>query len=179
MQKEYFKIRPLARLHRGQHKHVAAAAAYQSRSKLIWKDRVFDFSGGLDDLAWDAILLPLNAPRKFLNRQNLCDAMQSATNFRDGLMARWIVASLPADMPLDTAIARVHTFCLDHLVSAGMCVDVAIHDPRGRDYTALPHTHILASAHLVSADGFGMYVKNWQAPAAQQCWKMRFKEAIP
>lgn len=166
----YFRVRPMARFYQNQYRHVAAASAYQARTRLTWKDRVFDFSERSADLVEARILLPPSTPSTFMCRQHLCDALQRATNFKDGLMGYWLVASYPSGTPENDMKQIAKQYCDHAFVAQGLCADFAVHSPQQAGINSLPHMHAIISTHEISPKGFGTYRKDMKYSCVAKAW---------
>lgn len=173
-----FDVRPLAVSRDKKIKHIATASAYQSRSKLYAGSRSFDFSGRAGDLVFKKVILPASAPPGFKRRQTLCNALQLAPAFVDGLVARWLLAEFPMGISEGAMKKVALRFCEDALVVEGMCVDLAIHNPAKVGKPDDPHMHAIISVHEVTTQGFTKYRKDWHNPALHSEWEKRWMSLI-
>lgn len=74
------------------------------------------------------ILLPLNAPPEYADRQILWNAVEKAEGQWNAQLARGIIMALPNEIPKDEYEALVRDYCREQFISRGMIADYAIHD---------------------------------------------------
>lgn len=119
---------------------AVASAAYRSGEKLYNDETgiVHDFTkkGGV---VMNEILLPENAPSRFLNRELLWNEVQKLEKRCDGQFAREVVVALPVEMNRKEQITCVRSYIRDNFVSKGMIADWALHDKGDGN----PHAHIM------------------------------------
>jgi hypothetical protein len=160
----HFNVRIVSR---GKGGSITAAAAYNSGEKL--RD---NFDGKIhnrsyrQDVIYKEILLPLEAPHEFFNRQMLLNAINSSERRKDAQMARIIKIALPNELSLDKHIALTKEFISDNFINVGMCADIAIHagllDKSKKpvsieavhERTNNPHAHIIIPFRTVGKNGF-------------------------
>lgn len=152
---------------RGAGNSIAAAVAYISGEKLrdSYDGRLHDRSYRRD-VMYKTTLLPLSAPREFLDRQIWLDALNRAERRCDAQMARSIKVALPNELTFEGQVALVEEFVTENFVAQGFCADMAIH--RGlldrhrasKDIEPVeerkdnPHAHIILPLRTVDEDGF-------------------------
>lgn len=139
---------------RGTGRSVAAASAYMSCSRLY-----NDYDGVQHDytkkqgLVWQEVFLPPKAPREWLDREQLWNAVEAAEKTKDSRLAREIIVALPVELEHDEQIALTSAYISQQFVADGMCADVAIHDTDGHN----PHAHILLTMRPLNEDGTWQY----------------------
>lgn len=139
---------------RGTGRSVVAASAYMSCSRLY-----NDYDGIQHDytrkhgVVWQQVFLPPQAPREWLDREQLWNAVEAAEKAKDSRLAREIIVALPVELDHDEQIALTGSYILQQFVADGMCADVAIHDTDGHN----PHAHILLTMRPLNEDGTWQY----------------------
>jgi len=164
---------------RGNGSSIAAAVAYISGEKLhdSYDGKIHDRSHRRD-VIYKATLLPLSAPREFLDRQTWLDALNRAERRCDAQMARSIKVALPNELTFEEQVALVEEFVSENFIAQGFLADLAIH--RGllnrhrvsediepvEERRDNPHAHIVVPLRTVDEDGFsrtktqGRYMNN-------------------
>ena len=119
---------------------AVASAAYRAGEKLYNDETgiVHDFTRK-DGIVMNEILLPENAPLRFLEREVLWNEVQKIEKRSDAQFAREIEVSLPTEMKRDEQIACVRAYIQENFVSKGMIADWTLHD-KG---VGNPHVHIM------------------------------------
>lgn len=119
---------------------AVASAAYRSGEKLYNDETglTHDFTrkGGV---FMNEILLPPNAPERFLNREVLWNEVQQIEKRSDAQFAREVEVALPTEMSREEQIECVRGFIMENFVSKGMIADWALHDKNDGN----PHAHIM------------------------------------
>lgn len=152
---------------RGAGRSVTSAAAYISGEKLRdnYDGKVHDRSYR-QDVIYKEILLPFEAPREFLDRQTLLDALNVSERRSNSQMARIIKIALPNELSFDEHIALAKEFVLENFINIGMCADIAIHEgllDKSRKPISIeavyerkdnPHAHIILPFRMVDKNGF-------------------------
>lgn len=139
---------------RGTGRSVVAASAYMSCSRLY-----NDYDGVQHDytrkqgLVWQEVFLPPQAPREWLDREQLWNAVEAAEKTKDSRLAREIIVALPIELNHEEQIALTSAYILQQFVAGGMCADVVIHDTDGHN----PHAHILLTMRPLNEDGTWQY----------------------
>lgn len=139
---------------RGTGRSVVAASAYMSCSRMY-----NDYDGIQHDytrkqgLIWQQVFFPPQAPREWLNREQLWNAVEAAEKTKDSRLAREIIVALPVELEHDEQIALTSAYISQQFVADGMCADVAIHDTDGHN----PHAHILLTMRPLNEDGTWQY----------------------
>lgn len=137
---------------RGKGKSAVAAAAYRSGEKLL-----NDYDGMLHDftkkggVVHTEILLPDNAPREFLDRSTLWNAVEEVEKSKNAQLAREIEIALPNELSESECIALATEFAQKTFVDKGMCADVCIHNPNKEQPNI--HAHIMLTMRPFNEDG--------------------------
>jgi len=152
---------------RGGGKSAIAAAAYRSRDKLYDERQAMEFDySKKKDLAHSEILLPVNAPEKWKDRETLWNEVERFEKRKDAQLAREIELALPRELRLDQQIELVREFAQDQFVSRGMIADICIHKSETN-----PHVHIMLTTREITEDGFGKKVTDWNKRAELLKWR--------
>lgn len=129
---------------------AVAGAAYQSGEKLYSDyDRKWKSYTEKRGIVYTEIMLPVNAPSEFSNRNTLWNSAEKVEKQWNSQLARRIVLALPREVPADQFPAMLHDFCREHFVSQGMCADFAIHDKGDGN----PHAHIMLTMRAMDENG--------------------------
>jgi len=148
---------------------VVAAASYRSGQRLY--DRYYgethDFTakGGI---VHNTILLPLNAPPEYSDRETLWNAVEYAEKRRDARLAREVECAIPTELTtLEEQIRLVERYVNTNFVEKGMIADVAIEDKDNGN----PHFHCLLTTRNVSESGFGSKNRDWDKREYLEQWR--------
>lgn len=129
---------------------AVAASAYQSGEKLFCQsDHKQKYYSHKKEIVWSDVLLPENAPLIYKDRNTLWNSVEQIEKRYDAQLARRIIIALPREIPRDSQITLIRTFCLEQFVSKGMIADVAVHDRDGDN----PHAHILLTMRALDNEG--------------------------
>ena len=144
---------------RGKGKSAVAAASYRSGEKIKneYDGIVHDFTrkGGI---AHTEILLPQNAPQKFVNRSVLWNSVEEIEKSKNSQLAREIEVALPKELDREKQINLVRDYVKENFVKVGMCADIALHDKNDGN----PHCHILLTMRPLNED------KTWGAKSKKE-----------
>lgn len=129
---------------------ACAAAAYRAGDKVTDREtgQVNDYTRKRG-VVYSEIDLPENAPEKYIERENLWNAVQEVEKSKNAQLAREIEAALPRELDREAQIAVVRQFVNASLVSRGMAADWSIHDKGDGN----PHVHIMATTRAINPDG--------------------------
>ena len=150
-----------------------AVAAYRSGSKLTsMYDGVTSDYTKKNWIEFTEIRLPEQAPREYLEREKLWNAVEMSEKSRDSQLAREVELALPIEMNLEQQIELVREYVDHNFVKAGMCADIAIHNPpltddrhrpineegkptKDQDEMIFrnPHAHILLTVRPIDSNG--------------------------
>ena len=149
----------LYHFHVGQVKRSAGqsaieSAAYRAGERLC-SERYGEYSdytrkGGV---MYTEILLPLNAPHEYADRQTLWNAVEAAERGKNAQLDYSFDIALQNEFALEENIALARQFLLDNFVSRGMIADVAVHQPDREGGIENPHFHVLCPIRPLDPDG--------------------------
>ena len=155
---------------------VVASAAYRSG------ERLYDETGLLHDftkksgIIMSEIMLPENAPKKYLDRSTLWNEVQQIEKRADAQLAREIEVALPVEILRLEQLACIRAYIQDNFTSQGMIADFAIHDKGDGN----PHAHILLTVRgLDAAKGWKQKQKTVFANARDENGKAIFEPTLP
>ncbi len=119
---------------------AVASAAYRSGERLYNDETgiTHDFSRKRG-VVLNEILLPENAPQRYLDRELLWNEVQKMEVRSDAQFAREVEVALPVEMTRAEQITCVRDFIQENFVRKGMIADWALHDKGDGN----PHAHIL------------------------------------
>lgn len=154
-----------------------ASAAYRSGEKLLNDETgiVYDFTrkGGV---VYKEILLPENAPEKYLSRELLWNDVQREEKRSDAQLAREVEVALPAELSRADQITVLHSFIRKNFVDKGMIADLALHDKGDGN----PHAHImLTMRELTPKKEWGKKEKAVFANARDEQGRPIFDPSLP
>lgn len=167
-----------------------AAAAYRSGTKLTsMYDGVTSDYTKKSWIEFTEIRLPEQAPREYQDRETLWNAVEMSEKSRDSQLAREVELALPIEMNLEQQKELVREYVDRNFVKAGMCADIAIHNPpltddRHRpiddagkptqDISKMtfynPHAHILLTVRPIDEKG------NWESKSKKEYLCIRGNE---
>ena len=119
------------------------------------------------------IILPDKAPREFLDRATLWNAVEQSEKRRDARTARQIDIALPTELDRQEQIELIRKYVKENFVNPGMCADIAIHDKNDGN----PHAHIMFTTRRVSESGFGKKERSWDKVERLQEWRVNWANA--
>jgi hypothetical protein len=144
-----------------------AAAAYRSAEKLRSFDPVSsaaylsgeklrnEQSGKVHDytrktgVVHSEILLPKHAPKEYLDRETLWNAVEHAEKQYNARTARDIDIALPVEFDRQEQIEIAREYVQQSFVDKGICADFAIHDKGDGN----PHAHVMLTTRPINKDG--------------------------
>ena len=95
------------------------------------------------------ILLPKQAPREYLNRGKLWNAVEASEKSKNAQTAREVELALPTELGRQQQIDVVRDYIKENFVNKGMCADFSIHDKRDGN----PHAHVMLTTRPINDDG--------------------------
>ncbi len=145
----------VTQIKRSKGQSAIAAVAYRAGEKLYseYYGETSDYTnkGGV---ICSEILLPDHAPREYADRQTLWNAVEKAERGKNAQLAYSFDIALQNEFSLDENIALARQFLLEHFVSRGMVVDLAIHVPDKEDGGIQnPHFHVMAPIRPIEQNG--------------------------
>lgn len=164
-------------------KSAIGGAAYRSGAVLTDPDtgEVMDYSrkGGISDTF---ILTPEGAPEWAGDRQALWSAVHAKESRKNSQLAREFTIALPHELGAEGGAELVSRWAQDELVSRGMVVDVAIHDPAPREGDPRNlHAHVMCTTRELDPDRPDGWAKGknrtWNDPATLERWRASWADA--
>ncbi|GHV10560.1 hypothetical protein FACS1894219_00220 [Clostridia bacterium] len=135
---------------RGKGKSAVAAAAYRSGDKLTNEYDGMQFSySDKKRIVHTEILLPEYAPREYLDRSTLWNAVEKIEKAANAQLARDIEVSLPAELSREQNINLIREYVQSTYVDKGMIADVCVHDRNDGN----PHAHVMLTMRPIEPDG--------------------------
>jgi ATP-dependent exoDNAse (exonuclease V) alpha subunit len=157
---------------RGRGRSALAAAAYCSKTCLR-DDRLgreYDFSGSCDAL-YSEILLPQNAPERWLNRQTLWNEVEATEERQDSQLAKEIEAALPLALSVEEGIRLARDFVMAEFVSQGILVDLNLTWALCADGARRRYFHAMFTLREISVEGFGKKRRVWNGLKELSKWR--------
>ena len=136
-----------------------AASAYRSCSRMY-----NDYDGVQHDytrkggLAYEAVMLPPQAPVEWQDREKLWNAVEAAEKSKDSRLAREFNGALPVELDKEQWIPMLREFVQKEFVEKGMCADLEIHTAKKNN----PHFHLMVTVHPLDERG------KWQAKTQKE-----------
>ena len=135
---------------RGKGKTATAAAAYRSGTKIVDDEfrKTHDYTrkGGV---AFSEILLCVNAPSKYSDRQILWNEVQKIEKQKNAQLCREVEVALPIEFSRDEQIEVVREYIKKNFTDKGMIADWSLHDKSDGN----PHAHILLTMRPLKKNG--------------------------
>ena len=139
---------------RGTGRSAVAASAYMSCSQILNDyDGVYHDYTRKQGLVWQQVFLPDYAPREWLDRAVLWNAVEGTEKTKDSRLAREFVVALPVELDKNGWQKILTEFIRQNFVADGMCADVAIHNTDGHN----PHAHIMLTVRPLNENGTWQY----------------------
>lgn len=109
-----------------------------------------------NDVSTQKIFLPVRAPLRFHQLQELCDAVNTAERRYDARTARTFIGSLPNEVSLTEQERIVEKFVEANFLLRDLCAIVAIHEGKNEIDTNRnnPHAHIIVPTRTIDENGF-------------------------
>ncbi len=135
---------------RGKGKTATAAAAYRSGTKIVddefGKTHDYTRKGGV---AFSEILLCVNAPSKYSDRQTLWNEVQKIEKQKNAQLCREVEVALPIEFSRHEQIEVVREYIKKNFTDKGMIADWSLHDKSDGN----PHAHILLTMRPLKPNG--------------------------
>ena len=135
---------------RGKGKTATAAAAYRSGTKIVddelGKTHDYTRKGGV---AFSEILLCVNAPSKYSDRQTLWNEVQKIEKQKNAQLCREVEVALPIEFSRNEQIEAVREYIKKNFTDKGMIADWSLHDKSDGN----PHAHILLTMRPLKPNG--------------------------
>ena len=143
---------------RSQGDSVIGYAAYCAGEKLRSEYDGRTHCKQRSDVILKTVLLPINAPSAYSDREVLWNEVEMAEN-ATAQLARTIDLDLPVELSREEQTDMLLSYVQRNFVDQGMCADIAIHDKGNGN----PHAHIILTLRSIGEDG------RWQAK-----WKKNY-----
>jgi len=162
---------------RGQGRAAISAAAYRAGEKLYdeKQERTFDYSRK-QDVVHAQIMLPEGAPEWMQNREKLWNAVEKTEKRKDSQLAREVQFTLPRELSKEQNIKLAQEFVQTQFVERGMVADLCIHYGKAKDGSEQPHAHVMLAMREVTAEGFGLKERSWNAKENYMLWREEWAE---
>ena len=147
---------------------AVAAAAYRAGEKMH-----NDYDGITHDytrksgVVHKEILLPEHAPKEYLNRSILWNAVEKVEKRKDAQTAREIDIALPIEFDRTEQIEISRKYIQDNFIDKGMCADLVVHDKQDGN----PHAHIMLTTREITTAGFGGKNREWNDKVHLEEWR--------
>ena len=145
----------VSQVSRGAGQSAVASAAYRAGQKLRdnYYGETHDYTkkGGV---IMSEILLPDNAPERFLDRETLWNEVENVEKNAKAQLAYSFDFALQNELSREENIRIAKEFVTECFVGKGMICDMAIHEP-GKDPGDIPnpHVHVLVPMRPLNEDG--------------------------
>ena len=145
----------VSQVSRGAGQSAVASAAYRAGQKLRdnYYGETHDYTkkGGV---IMSEILLPDNAPERFLDRETLWNEVENVEKNAKAQLAYSFDFALQNELSREENIRIAREFVTECFVGKGMICDMAIHEP-GKDPGDIPnpHVHVLVPMRPLNEDG--------------------------
>ena len=109
-------------------------------------------------LAYEAVMLPPQAPAEWKDREKLWNAVEAAEKSKDSRLAREFNGALPVELDKEQWIPLLREFVQREFVDWGMCADLVIHTAKKHN----PHFHLIVTVRPLDENG------KWQAKTQKE-----------
>jgi Ti-type conjugative transfer relaxase TraA len=164
---------------RGTGRSAVAAAAYRSASRLEDErlGRHHDFTNKAG-VVHSEVMLPEDALEHLRDRETLWNEVEATEKRKDAQLAREVEFAIPREITKEQGIALARDFVEREFVARGMVADLNVHWDIGADGEAKPHAHVMLAMRAVDAQGFGAKVREWNASALLQHWRVAWADHV-
>jgi hypothetical protein len=141
---------------RGKGDSAVAAAAYQSRSRIIdaRTSDVPNYNRKADELLFEGIYAPKDAPDWARDRAQLWNHVEAFEKRRDAQLARSFDIALPCELTPGQARYAVQDWVRENFTRKGLIADVAIHRPGADSDARNIHAHVLVVMRKLDGQEF-------------------------
>lgn len=141
---------------------VVAAAAWQNACRLR-DERLAQFSDfdGYRKVAWSGLVLPVDAPAAYLDRETLWNAVEAAEARKDAQLARQFDLAIPDEFDLADSVATVRRFAEQVLVEDGFAADLTLIESGVSATGKRHHGYILTPTRPLIDGQFGRKLREW------------------
>lgn len=147
---------------RGAGRSVVAAAAWQNACRLR-DERLGQFSdfGGRRKVTWCGLVLPVDAPVAYLDRETLWNAVEAAEVRKDAQLARQFDVAIPDEFDLADAVATLRRFAEQVLVQEGFATDLTLIESGEAATGKRHHGYVLTPTRPLIDGRFGRKLREW------------------
>lgn len=141
---------------RGRGDSAVHAAAYRARDDLT-DERTglrHDYSRKADELLFEGIYAPKDAPDWALDRQQLWNHVEAFEKHRRAILAREFVIALSHELTLEQSRRAVQDWVRDNFTRKGLIADVTIHAPSEQGDERNMHAHIMVVTRKLDGSEF-------------------------
>ena len=130
---------------RGKGDSSVAAAAYQSRSRMVDErtGEVHNYSRNAGDVLFEGIYAPKDAPAWSRDRASLWNHVEAFERRKDAQLARSFDIALPHELTVEQNRYAVQDWVRDNFTRKGWIADVAVHAPGAEGDDRNIHAHVL------------------------------------
>lgn len=164
---------------RGNNASVTRSVSYICGRNLFDSYNALPCYKNRDDVIYQEISLPNDAPQEFYDLQKLCDEINKAEKRYDARTARLFVGSLPNELPNEELIKIVKEFIEWNFVNEGLGVVFAIHEGRNKYDPSKnnPHVHIIVTTRTIDSRGFSKKkARQFDSRMCIYVWRERWAE---
>ena len=131
-------------------KSAVAAAVYRAGDKFIneYNGQTYDYTNK-PGVIHTEILLPDHAPREYLDRSTLWNAVEKVEAAKNSQLARELEIAFPVELSMEQNVSLAREYLKEHFVSKGMCADLCIHD----EDKGNPHMHVMLTMRPIDDNG--------------------------
>jgi hypothetical protein len=174
----HYHIDKISRKHKDKKRqHIVLGAAYRAGEPLYDERQkvLHDKHKDRTDVIHKEILLPSNAPLKFLNRETLWNEVEATETYRNARTARDIEFFLSNKIPIKSQIQAAREHIIENFVNLGMCADMCVHD----DGSGRPHVHLLLTTRIMDENGnFTTKNREWDKRINTTSWRSDWDERM-
>lgn len=164
---------------RAKGRSATASAAYRAGS-LIEDQRTgqtFDYTNKRGVLHSE-ILAPSGTPDWMHDRAMLWNAVEKVEKRRDAQLARDFILSLPHELTHGQRVELLRDFLGTDFVAQGMIADFSVHAPDRQSDDRNHHAHVMVTMRELTAGGFGLKVREWNATEQLELWRERWADTV-
>lgn len=133
---------------------AVASAAYRAGEKLVCNryGETHDYTRKRGVIHTE-IFLPDHAPREYLNRETLWNAVEKAERGCNAQLAYSFDIALQSEFSIEENIALARVFVQEQFIRRGMIADLAVHAPEKDGGVTNPHFHVMTTMRPIEMDG--------------------------
>lgn len=133
---------------------AVASAAYRAGEKLVCTryGETHDYTRKRGVIHTE-IFLPEQAPREYLSRETLWNAVEKAERGCNAQLAYSFDIALQSEFSIEENIALARAFVQEQFITRGMIADLAVHAPEKDGGVTNPHFHVMTTMRPIEMDG--------------------------